>query len=322
MKGRRGPIVASSFLLFLSWTTAIHGQAFPARPITLIVPFIAGGSTDVTFRSLASATQRHLGQTIIIENRPGASATLAPAQIATTTKPDGYTLTQMLDTVLRAPFVSKVTYDPVTDFTYVISVTGYTYGVVVRADAPWQTFQEFLADAERSPGKFTYATSGVYSSPQLTMERIAKQRGLKLTPVPFKGNADQINALLGGHIHSIVSSTAWAPQVKAGQFRLLVTFGATRTRTWPHVPTLKDSGIDMVVDSPYGIAGPAGMDPHVVKVLHDAFKSGMEEPAFSATLAQLDQDPFYLSSSEYRDFAMKQVEEAKRLVQELGIKQQ
>jgi tripartite-type tricarboxylate transporter receptor subunit TctC len=297
-------------------------QAYPSRPVTLIVPYVAGGSTDVTMRALASATEKHLGRPIIIENRAGADGTLAPAQMAATAKPDGYTVAQFPSSVILAHFLRKTTYDPTKDFTYVIGVTGYTYGVVVRSDAPWRTFQDFLSNAKANPDKVNYATTGAATNPYATMELIAKQHGIKWVSVAFKGNGEQANALLGGHIHAIASSTGWGPQVNAGQFRLLVTWGASRTKSWPTVPTLRETGIDMVADEPYGIAGPKGMDPSVIKVLHDAFKKGMQEPSFLAMLDKLDQEVVYMSSDDYRDFAMKKIAETKRVVEELGLKEE
>src|SRR6516164_2256379 len=128
-------------------------QDFPVRPVTLIVPWPAGGTTDIGMRALASATERHLGQSIVIENRPGGSGTLGPAQMAATAKPDGYTITQIPITIFRFPFMQKTSFNPATDFTYIIGVSGYTFGVVVRDDAPWKTFQELVADAKANPGK-------------------------------------------------------------------------------------------------------------------------------------------------------------------------
>jgi tripartite-type tricarboxylate transporter receptor subunit TctC len=191
---------------------------------------------------------------------------------------------------------------------------------VVRADAPWKTFQEFLADAKANPGKINYGTPGAGTSLHITMEQIAKRQGIKWTHVPFKGNAEVMNALLGGHIHAVADSSGWAQLVNAGQFRLLVTWGAARTKNWSSVPTLRDLGIEMVSNSPFGIAGPRGMEPKIVKVLHDAFKQGLEEPSYAAAMADLDQELFYLSSEDYQKFAMQQIEEARRFIAELGLK--
>jgi tripartite-type tricarboxylate transporter receptor subunit TctC len=239
--------------------------------------------------------------------------------MAATARPDGYTIAQIPITVFRFPFMTKTTFDPSTDFTYIIGVSGYTFGVVVRDDAPWKRFQDLTADAKSNPGKINYGTPGAGTSLHITMEQIARQQGIKWTHVPFKGNAESMNALLGGHIHVVADSSGWAQLVNAGRFRLLVTWGVARTKNWPDVPTLREIGIDMVSNSPFGIAGPKGMDPKIVRVLHDAFKKGLEEPSYAAAVANLDQELFYLSSEDYQNFAMRQIEEARRFITELGL---
>jgi tripartite-type tricarboxylate transporter receptor subunit TctC len=258
----------------------------------------------------------------VIENRPGAAGALGPANMAANARPDGYTVAQFPISVFRMPFIQKMAYDPAKDFTYVIHLTGYTFGVVVRADAPWKTFQELLDDAKANPGKINYGTPGAGTSLHITMEQIAKQRGIKWTQVPFKGGADNMNALLGGHIHATADSTGWAELVNSGKFRLLVTWGAARTRNWPSVPTLKEVGIDMISSSPFGLGGPKGMDPAVVKVLHDAFKKGMEEPSYREAMLKLDMEPYYLGTAEYQAYALQQIGEQKEMIEALGLRQQ
>jgi tripartite-type tricarboxylate transporter receptor subunit TctC len=239
-----------------------RAQTFPSRPVTLVVPYPAGTATDTTMRALATATEKYLGRPIVIENRAGAGGALGPAQVATA-KPDGYTLSQIPLPLFRAFFMRKMTYDPSRDFTYIIGLTGYTYGVVVRSGSPWKTFEELLADAKRNPGKITFGTPGANTTQHVTMLQIARLLGITWTHVPFKGTPEMVSALLGGHIDVSADTTAWAPQVNAGQLRLLVTFGASRTKNWPTVPTLRDVGIDLVSNSPYGLAGPKDMDPAI-----------------------------------------------------------
>jgi len=292
--------------------TAAQAQQFPTRPVTLIVPWPAGGSTDIGMRALAAATEKHLGQSIVIENKPGAAGTIGPANMAASARPDGYTVAQLPITVFRMPFIQKTSFDPTKDFTYIIHVTGYTFGVVVRADAPWKTFNELIEYARANPGKLNYGTPGAGTSLHITMEQIAKMKGVKWTQVPFKGVADSMNALLGGHIHVTSDSTGWAGAVNAGAARLLVTWGAERTKNWPDVPILKEVGIDLISNSPFGIGGPKGMDPAVVKILHDAFKKGMEEQSYKDAMVKLDQEAYYLDTAAYRDFAMKQISEQKQ----------
>src|SRR5262245_47298628 len=127
-----------------AFATLAQAQQFPTRPVTLIVPWPAGGSTDIGMRALALATEKHLGQPIGIENKPGAAGSLGPANMVANARPDGYTVAQLPITVFRIPFIQKTSFDPTKDFTYIIHVTGYTFGVVVKADAPWKTFQELL----------------------------------------------------------------------------------------------------------------------------------------------------------------------------------
>jgi len=241
--------------------------------------------------------------------------------MAANARPDGYTVSQIPITVFRYPAMRKTTFDPAKDFTYVIGLTGYTFGVVVRRDAPWQTFQELLADAKANPGKVGYGTPGAGTSLHVTMEQVAREQGIRWTHVPFKGNAEGTTALLGGHIAVLADSTGWAPLVNNGEVRLLVTWGAERSKNWPSVPTLRDVGIDIVSTSPFGLAGPAGMEPAVVKVLHDAFKRGMQEPSYTDVMARFDQEPFYLGSADYHQYALRQIAEEKRLMQELGLKE-
>jgi tripartite-type tricarboxylate transporter receptor subunit TctC len=295
-------------------------QEFPSRPVTLIVPYAAGGTTDIGLRALATTTEKHLGQPVLIENRPGVGGVLGPMQMASGSKPDGYTIAQIPITVFRYPFTTKTTFDPLADLTYIMSVSGYTFGVVVQNDAPWATFPDLLADAKAHPGKFSYGTPGVGTTLHLTMEQIAKERGIQWTHVPFRGTADSTNSLLGGHINLVADASGWAPLVNGGKLRLLVIWSDKRSKSWPNVPTLKESGIAMVSNSPFGIGGPKGMDPKVVKILHDAFKKGSEEPAYLETLAKLDQEPFYLNTADYRAFAERTFVEQKKLMGELGFK--
>lgn len=281
---------------------AALAQDFPSRPVTLIVPWPAGGPTDLAMRALATSTEKYLGQPIVIENKPGAAGTLgASAMVAA--KPDGYTITQVPITVFRYPHMAQVGYNPLTDLTYVIGISGYTFGVVVRTDAPWKSWQELVAYAKANPGKVSYGTPGANTSLHVTMEDIAQRDGIQWVQVPFKGNADNMTALLGGHIQASADATGWGPHVDAGKMRLLVTWGSQRTKRWPDVPTLKELGYDIVSTSPYGIAGPKGLDPKAAKVLHDAFKKGMEDAGHLQAMEKFDQELLYMSPEDYAKFA-------------------
>ena len=151
-----------------------HAQgAFPNKPITLIVPWPAGGSTDRHHRALAELAGKILGQNVIVENRPGAGGTLGPGQMAQTAKPDGYTIAQFPLGMLRNPQMQKVAWDPINDFTFIIGVSGYTFGFVVRADSPDKTFNEYLEAARKNPGGINYGSTGIGTSPHLLLEERA-----------------------------------------------------------------------------------------------------------------------------------------------------
>jgi tripartite-type tricarboxylate transporter receptor subunit TctC len=247
--------VAMPFVSKAGWA-----QAYPNRPVTLIVPWGAGGGTDATLRALATATEKYLGQSIIVENRPGASGTLGPSQMAGSGKPDGYMLSQIPAAVFRMPHMTKTSYDPTKDFTYIIGVCSYIFGIVVRSDAPWKTFPELLAYAKANPGKFSFGNAGAGTGPQVTMDLIGRQQGIRWTGVPFRGLAESTTSLLGGHIDAVADS--WAQLVDEGKFRLLVTWGESRTKKWPEVPTLRELGINIVLTAPYAL-----LDRKVSRVL-------------------------------------------------------
>ena len=294
-------------------------QNFPEKAITLVVPYSAGGTTDVAMRALAEATSKQLGQRVVVDNRTGVAGTLGPASIVNT-RPDGYVIAQMPITVFRVPYMQKGSFDPLNDFTWIIHVSGYTFGVAVRADSPWTTWQEFIAYAKANPGKVSYSTPGHGTSLHITMEEIAQREGIQWLQVPYKGAADALIALRGGHVTAMADSSTWGEMVDAGQVRLLVTWGENRTRRWPNVPTLKDLGYGIVSNSPYGIAGPKGMDPKVVKILHDAIRKAMDDPAYQKVLERLDQDNVYKSSEDYAKFAKQVNDEQRAIIERMGLK--
>lgn len=298
---------------------AAHGQAFPSKPITLIVPWPAGGSTDRHMRTLAEIAGKHLGQNIIVENKPGGGGTLGPGTMARTAKPDGYTISQFPLGMLRIPHMQKMQWDPLKDFTHIIGVSGYTFGFTVRADSPYKTFNDYIEAARKNPGKIDYGSTGAGSSPHLLMEEVAINAKVQLNHVPFKGNADLQQALLGGHVMAQSDATGWDKFVESGQMRLLVTFGEKRTKRWPNVPTAKELGYGVVSQSPYGLVGPKGMDPAVVKTLHDAFKKAMDDPKHLEVLEQLNQDLWYRSGEDYAKWAAETYAKDKVLIERLGL---
>jgi len=315
----RRTLLSGCFAAALLAPLGANSQGFPNKPITLIVPWPAGGSTDRHLRSLAELAGKNLGQNIIIENKPGGGGTLGPGTMALTAKPDGYTIAQYPLGMLRIPHMQKMQWDPLKDFTFIVGVSGYTFGFTVRTDSPYKTFNEYIEAARKNPGKINYGSTGAGSSPHLLMEEVAINAKVQLNHIPFKGNADLQSALLGGHVMAQSDATGWDKFVESGQMRLLVTFGEKRTKRWPNVPTAKELGYGVVSQSPYGIVGPKGMDPAVVKVLHDAFKKAMDDPKHLELLDQLNQDLWYRNGDDYAKWARETYAKDKALIERLGL---
>jgi tripartite-type tricarboxylate transporter receptor subunit TctC len=293
-------------------------QAFPARPIRLICPWPAGGASDAVMRSLGESAGKALGGTFVVENKAGASGMLGPNELLNA-KPDGYTLSQLTIGIARLPHMQKMQFDPLKDFTYVANLTGYTFGMVVRADAPIKSVKDLVEFAKANPGKFTYGSPGAGTTPHLAVEEFAYKAGIKLQHVPFKGFAEGMQALLGGHVMAHSDSTGWAPHVDAGTARLLATYGSRRTKRWSSVPTLDELGFETISESPFGIGGPKGMDPAVTRRLHDAFRKTLEDPAVLATFEKYDQAPIYMGSADYEKFIREQYVKEKVLIDRLGL---
>jgi tripartite-type tricarboxylate transporter receptor subunit TctC len=292
-------LLCAVFMLWGLSAFSAMAEEFPAKPVTVIVPWSAGGSTDICFRVLAETTSKHLGKQVIVENKPGGGGTVGPATMAATAKPDGYILSQIPLGVLRLPHIMKASWDPLKDFTYIINLSGYTYGIVVKKDAPWKNLKELVAYTKANPGKVTYSTPGVGTLQHVTMEKIARKDNIKWIHVPSKGGIEVITAVMGGHVMVGAETSGWAPQVESGDLRLLAIWASERNKKWPDVPTLNELGYGIVASSPFGIAGPKGMDPKVVKILHDAFKKGMEDPAFQKTLDKFFMVPIYKNTKDY-----------------------
>lgn len=314
------PVTRRAALFTALATPALAQGAWrPERPIRLIVPWTAGGPADTHFRVLAEVATRGFGQPVVVENRPGATGTLG----ATTLKearPDGSVVSQMPPGVFRVPLLSpRPAYDPMTDFTWIIQLTGSVFGTVVRADSPWQSLGDLLAYARANPGKVNYGTLGIASSQHLGMERIAAQAGVTWTHVPYRGTSETLTALISGHIDAAGESSSWAPMVEEGRLRLLATWGSARPPRFANVPTLTELGIPIVAEAQYGLAGPRGMDPGVVQALHDGFRVALFDPAHLAALERFHQRPLYLNSADYTLAVREQFETEREALRRIGM---
>ena len=296
----------------------VFGQAFPAKPIKLICPWPAGGATDAVMRVIAESAGKALGGQMIVENKAGASGMLGPNELVNA-QPDGYTLSQLTIGVARLPHMQKMQFDPLKDFTYVLNMTGYTFGMVVKADSPVKSVKDLVDYAKANPGKFTYGSPGQGTTPHLAVEEFADKSGIKLQHIPFKGFADGMQAMLGGHTMAHSDSTGWSGHVDGGTARLLATYGSKRTKKWPSVATLNELGFNTISESPFGIGAPKGMDAALTRRLHDAFRKTLEDPAVLAAFEKYDQGVIYMNSADYEKFIREQYVKEKVLIEKLGL---
>ncbi|MFO1086839.1 MAG: tripartite tricarboxylate transporter substrate binding protein [Reyranellaceae bacterium] len=317
---RRAALAGAAALPF-SIASPTGAQArFPERPIRLIVPWAAGGPADGGFRVLAEAAAKKLGQPVVVENKAGASGVLGAIALQEA-KPDGYVVSQMHMSVLRQPLLNpQLPYHPIKDLTYILQITGFVMGIVVRTEAPWRTLAELLDYAKANPGKLNYGTLGIGSTQHLAMERIGIARGsLSWTHAPYRGTADTLRALLGGEIDFASEASGWAPMVMAGKLRLLAVFTGERAKRFPDVPTVRELGMDIVVDSPGGLIGPRNMDPAVVAVLAAAFRDAAETPEHLKFLDNMDQPLLLLDGPVYREAMARTLEEERALLRRLNL---
>jgi len=274
---------------------------YPERPITFICPWPAGGTADQSMRTLCTVAGRVLGQPIAVENRAGASGMIGSKALAGA-KPDGYTIGQIPISVTRFSQLGTLAADPRKDFTYIARTSGQTFGIAVPANSPFKTLKDFVDYAKAHPGKVTYAHAGVGGATHVGMEEFASVAGIQLNHVPYKGGAEALQGVLGGHVDALADSSSWAPHVEAGKLRLLATWGEQRTARFKDVPTLRELGWDVVVDAPNGIGAPKGLDPAVAAKLRDAFRQAVASPEFKAVADRLDAPLLYLDGPDYEKY--------------------
>ena len=300
------------------WASAAGSEAFPTRPITLWVPWPAGGATDISLRVLAEIAGRSLGQRVVVENRGGGGGTLV-MPILQQAEPDGYTIAQLPQPIFRAPYTQKVLWDPIRDVTPIIQLTGVTFGVLVAAGSAFRTLDDLFVYARAHPGELSIGTNGIGTTPHVVLEELFSARGLSYIHVPYKGTSEQMIAVNSGQVMVGVNSTGFGPFVDNGRLRLLATFGAQRTKRWPAVPTLRDLGFDIVAMSPFGLGGPRGLSASVVSTLHDAFKAALFDPMVVQELAKYDQEPAYLGPADYAQACREAYAKERGVVERMGL---
>lgn len=298
-------------------------QAFPARPISLVVPYPAGGPSDRVCRLVAEIAGNLLGQRMAVVNQPGASGTLGLVNTVLPARPDGYTLGAYFNSMQRVPLLQKVNWHPINDFSFISGVyqsTGHAFGLVVRAGSPYASFAAMRDAALKQPGTITYGSAGVGSGVHILMERLAEAAGIRLVHVPFKGSADMIPALLGGHVDMISDlSGGWDKFVEDRSLRLLLTFGERPSPAWNNVPTAKSLGYGIVAYEEMGIVGPAGMDPATLETLQNVFKAVTADSRLVDVLQQQHRMPWTANGAQFKAVAVDRFVTERAVLKQLGL---
>jgi len=284
---------------------AAADEAYPARPVTIVVPFPPGGLADVTARPLAAALERGLKQPVVVTNKAGAAGAVGMQSVAVA-KPDGYTLLLGLVSVSIIPEVDGLFGRPPAytrdQLVGIARLNADPPLLVVNAELPWRSLKELLEDARKRSGEITYASSGIYGASHVPMEMLLHAAGgLRMRHLPTTGGAPATTAVLGKHAALWASPPALAiPHVKAGKLRALATWGATRLASLPEVPTLKELGYDVEYYLWAGLFAPRGIPPAVLKTLRDGTRQAVQDPEFKSAMDKVQTPIAYQDADEFK----------------------
>jgi len=283
------------------------GETYPTRPITMVVPLPAGGTADILARIAAEQLGRALGQTVVVENRPGGAGGLVGTEQVFRANPDGYTILcapQLTFSV--APVLNpKITFDPGT-MEPVSVLAAYPAVILVRPDLPVNSMAELLAYAKANPGKLTYGSQGLGQIGHLTAEQLMHMTGAKLLHIPFRGSAPAITALLAGQIDVLPDILpATKPHIDAGKMKLIAVASAERLKAYPNVPTISETLPGFEADTWMGVVAPPGTPKEIAKKLSDAIRESFQQPDINARVAALMVEPLGTSQDGMRELIRK-----------------
>jgi tripartite-type tricarboxylate transporter receptor subunit TctC len=295
-------------------------QSYPNKPITIVVPFVAGGSTDVTARAIGQKLSVQLGKTIVIDNKPGGGSTIGVSFVAKS-QPDGYTLLfTTISMAINAGLRPKMNYDTLKDIQPIIQISSLPLVLVVNPNLPPKTFQEFIAYAKSNPGKLNYASSGSGTSPHLAGEMFKTMTGTSLTHIPYKGNAPVLNDLLAGQVDAHFGLVpGMLPYIKSGKLRPLAVTTKTRVASLPDVPTIMESGYsNYEINSWQGLFAPANTPPEIIAKLNELTNQILNDPEFRAILAKEGSEPVGGTTAQFTTHVVNEVNKWAKVVKESG----
>lgn len=313
--------IAGLFVAALISTGAL-GQAYPVRPITVVVPFPPGGIADITARPLAGPMSKILGQNVIVENRAGAGGAVGHAYVARA-KPDGYTLMMALSSIVIIPESEKVSGRApsyiMSQFTPIALVSADPTVLLARNEAPWKTVGELIADAKQRPGKISYSTSGLYGTTHTAQEMLWQAAGVRMLHVPYGGGGPSMTALLAGQVDLTAQAPGVAaPHIKGGKVRALGGWGAQRIGAMPELRTMKEQGFDVEFYIWSAMFAPAGIPPDILAKLRTTMKDAVQDSAFRTAMSAMDTPINYREGAAFDSFLEMDTKRLAEVVRRMG----
>jgi len=291
-------IISLALLSIVSVGMPLPAAEFPTKEVQIIIPWSAGGATDLIFRALAANTGKYLGKAVVVINRPGGAGAVGYTE-GMQARPDGYTLTAAVPplTILPHWVTTAFTYR---NFEPILNVVSDPSMFLVRSDAPWKSLQEFLDYAKKNPNMITVGNAGAGGGVHLVALAFERAAGVKFNHIPFAGGGPSVTAILGGHVNAVsVSPPEGIEHVKAGKLRIMALFAKKRLELFPDAATVREQGIDFVMGMWRGLIAPKGAPPDAIKKLHDAFKQGMEDPVFIKNARDMAVNLSYLGPEDF-----------------------
>lgn len=314
---RLGTILLSTTLALGACMPSALAQSYPAKPITVVVPFGAGGRTDLTARGVAQALEKHLGGTVVVVNKPGAGGVIG-AKVVANADPDGYTVGIFSSAVVSAQYTVE-TGTNLDDYKLAGVMEISPAAVSVNYDSPWKTLRDLIAAAKKSPGQLKFGMIPGASA-QVFAGGFADAAGIQLNMVPFKGDAPGATALAGGHIDAHIAVPAsYKALSDARKIRMLGVAAETRMSTFPDIPTMREQGVDLVIGSFHGLFVPKGAPESVVATLESALGKAMSEKAVNEQMANVGLGPIFLNRAEASRFLASQDATYRKLIGKLGL---
>ncbi len=276
---------------------------YPQKPITFLIPYPTGSLSDLTGRALCQGAEKSLKQPLVVINKVGGGSSVALGQLAQS-KPDGYTIGLIPPAgTMFMPQVEKVPYDVLKDFTYIMNAFTFNYSLIVKTDAPWKNFKEFIDYAKKNPKAVKYGIPGPYQTGYVVMEAVSKQLGIQWDGVPFKSDTESLTALLGGHLTVAISNAMYATHVRAGSLRILALMGPARSPYFPDAPIMKELGFpDLVAEAFVGVGGPRGLPQPILRKLEAAFTQATKDSGYLEVLKKLGLQDDYKNSKDFTKF--------------------